>query len=45
MSFIRKHITDKDGKDLFISLKENDTLERLEFEGNKLGPETCGSVA
>lgn len=38
VSFNRKGIRDEDGASIARSLLENRILERLELEGNKLGP-------
>lgn len=41
----RKKITDDDGYEIVKCLEKNQVLERLELEGNQLGPKTAGEVA
>jgi hypothetical protein len=45
LSLNRKNISDDDGADMIRSLVFNDTLEKLEMEGNKLGPKTAREIA
>lgn len=41
----RKKIQDSEGKEIANYLKRNDVLERLELEGNQLGPHTLKAIA
>eukprot|EP00825_Cyclidium_porcatum_P044768 TRINITY_DN663_c0_g6_i8.p1 TRINITY_DN663_c0_g6~~TRINITY_DN663_c0_g6_i8.p1 ORF type:complete len:278 (-),score=63.69 TRINITY_DN663_c0_g6_i8:146-979(-) len=41
----RKKIQDSEGREIANYLKRNDVLERLELEGNMLGPQTLKGVA
>ncbi|EGR27530.1 hypothetical protein IMG5_194790 [Ichthyophthirius multifiliis] len=41
----RKKLTDFEGVEITKSLKKNIVLERLELEGNELGPKTCIGLA
>ena len=45
LSMPRKGINDLEGREIARSLIVYQTLERLELEGIKLGPETCKAVA
>ena len=42
---IRKNICDADGKEILSLVKDNVVLERIELEGNALGPLTMKSMA
>jgi Ran GTPase-activating protein (RanGAP) involved in mRNA processing and transport len=45
LSLNRKGITDVDGADMIRSLMRNDVLEKIELEGNNLGPATAKAMA
>lgn len=41
----RKNIKDSEGIEIANNLKKNFVLERLELEGNYLGPKSCAAIA
>ena len=45
LTMCRKKLTDVEGIEVAEKLTKNDHLERLELEGNQLGPETLTQIA